>query len=130
MNARRGMTLIEVLATVAIIAVALPPIMYGISMATAVAGVARQRAEASTLAQNKIEELAQLVALGEDVPTSGDFGDDYALYRWQSTSQDWDEQNLTQLQVTVTWTTRGRTLDVTLTTLVYNGQSRTGGSTQ
>lgn len=127
---RRGMTLIEVLTTVAIMAVALPPIMYGISLATGVAGVARQRAEAANLAQQKLDELVQTINEGQTPTLSGGFGDDYPQYQWQAEENNWEENNLSQLTVTVSWTARNRTLDVKLTTLVYNGQSRTNGSSQ
>lgn len=128
MKLRRGMTLIEVLATVAILSVALPPIMYGISLATSVAGVARQRAEATNLAEAKLDELTQTINEGQTSALSGGFDQPYEQYNWQAEEANWEESYLTQLTVTVNWTTRGKNLSVSLTTLVYNGNARSGGS--
>lgn len=131
MNRKRlGMTLIEVLATVAILSVALPPIMYGISVATSVAGAARQRSEATMLAETKLDELVQAINEGQSPGMSGGFDDDHPLFQWSAEETSWDESYLTQLTVKVSWASRNRNMEVSLSTLVYDGQGRTGGTTQ
>lgn len=118
----RGMTLIEVLATVVLMAIVLPVAMQGVSLAVAASQNARQRTEAASLAESK---LAQLVATGDWQYglLSGDFGDDWPEYRWNGSAEPWQNSvTLRQLSVRVTWTARGQERQVVLTTLVYGGQ--------
>ena len=117
---RRGFTLVEVLATLALVAIVLPVAMRGISLAMAMAGVARQQTEAASLVETT---LAELLATGawQNGNLSGDFGPDRPQYRWTAEVQDWEGTTLRLMDVRVQWTTRGRERSVTLTTLVYTG---------
>lgn len=120
----RGVTLAEVLATVAIMAVVIPVAMQGISVATGLAGLTRQRAEATALAQSKLNEL---VVLGEwqTANLSGDFGDAWPDYRWKADVSNWEEADMEQLDVVVSWTSRRGPRQIVLSTLVYTGQGGT-----
>src|SRR5437870_4732239 len=113
MTGRRGFTLVEVMAAVTVIAIVLPTIMYGISLATNVAGVARHRTQATTLAQGKLNELL-VTGDWQNGTLSGDFGDRWPEYHWKAAVNTWDSptvsgltSSLQQLDVTVTWTMRG-----------------------
>lgn len=116
----RGLSLAEVLATVVIIAIVIPAAMQGISIATGMAGLTRQKAEATALAQAKLNEL---IATGDwqTNTTSGDFGPQWPAYHWQVNASDWEETNMRQLQMVVSWVHRGTPREVVLTTLAYNG---------
>lgn len=115
---RPAFTLVEILATLALVAIVLPSVMMGISLALAAADQARHQDEAASLAHTRLSEL---VATGETQQASlaGDFGDDWPGYRWIAEVADWEDTRLRQLAVTVFWTNRGRERSVTLTTLVY-----------
>lgn len=122
---RRGaaFTLVEVLAAMLLVAVVLPVAMEGVSLATNASDDAKQRLEAAALAEQK---LSDLVATGEwDSSTlSGDFGDDHPGYTWAAelnTSWSTKTTTLTQLTVTVSWTSRARPRTVVLSTLLYEG---------
>ncbi|MGD1278170.1 MAG: prepilin-type N-terminal cleavage/methylation domain-containing protein [Tepidisphaeraceae bacterium] len=124
---RRGFTLIEVLATLMLLAIVFPVMMQGITVAGSVADAARRRTEATGLAQSK---LAEIVANGQwqQGNLSGDFGSDWPAYRWEATVQPWTldntSQSLQQIDLRVVWTARGRENSVTVTTLAYvRGQS-------
>lgn len=120
-------TLAEVLAAITIIAIVLPVAMQGISIATGLAGVTRQRAEAVSLAQSKLNEL--VITGAYDIATmSGDFAPDHPDYRWEAVANDWEETNMRQLQVTVIWTSRGSQRHVVLSTLVYVPATQGGTS--
>jgi len=124
---RRGLTLVEVLATIVMMAIVLPASMQGISMCMSASISARQRSEASALAEAK---LAQLIAAGDwqSGNTSGDFGDAWPEYRWTVASADWTgdaNANMTELSIRVYWTSRQQEREVVLTTLIYNGPSDT-----
>ena len=118
-TASRGFTLVELLATLVLVAVILPVAMRGISMATTVAGLTAQRMTATTLAENRMADL--LVTQGwRDGSLAGDFADDgHPEFAWKGEVSDWNGIALQQLTVTVTWERRGHDRVVFLTTLVY-----------
>jgi general secretion pathway protein I len=122
---RRGFTLIEVLATMMLMAIVLPVIMRGISMATRAASSAKRRTEAAALAEAK---LGELISTGQwqNGSLSGDFGADWPGYRWQAqvqqfTQQDSDQQLLQELDVHVTWNAFNEDRDLVVSTLIYTG---------
>jgi prepilin-type N-terminal cleavage/methylation domain-containing protein len=119
---RRGFTLIEVLATLMLMAIVLPSVMKGITLAGAAADMARHRTEAAGLAQS---QMAQILAAQtwENGDQSGDFAPDWPDYHWQSTVVPWTGDStgagLQQIDLTVTWTSRSKQNSVTLTALAY-----------
>jgi len=121
MNTRKGFTLIEVLAALLLIAIVLPVVMQGLSLASAAAGSARRRTEAAGLAESKLNEL---VATGswQTGNVSGDFAPDWPEYRWEAAlstySSDSSGQSLEEIDLRVMWTQRGREESVALSTLV------------
>ena len=119
---RRGLTLIEVLATIVLIGIVLPSAMQGVSMCMSAASLARQRTEAAGLAEAKLNEL---LATGEWEfgATSGDFGAAFPGYQWTVGTSEFSDPTLQQLSVRVAWVSRGQERDVILTTLVYPSQS-------
>lgn len=125
---RAGFTLPEVLATLLLVAIVLPSVMQGISLATAAAGTARQRSEATALAESKLNELTA-TNQWQSGGLSGDFGQEWPAYTWQAEVQSWVEPSARQLHVHVTWYARGRNYDVTLSTLVYTAAPVTSGTT-
>jgi prepilin-type N-terminal cleavage/methylation domain-containing protein len=125
---RRGLTLVEVLATIVMTGIVLPAAMQGISMCTAATVAARHRSEAAALGEAKLTEL---IATGDWQygATGGDFGEDWPDYHWTSASGNWpSDTSLTQLELHVTWTSRQQDYDVVLTTLMYNSQSSSTGT--
>lgn len=117
---RRGVSLIEVLATVTIVAIVLPVAMRGISLATALASVTRGRSEATALAQAKLNEIV-LEGTSGLLQTEGDFGEQWPAYRWTAAVGDWSEADLSEVHVSVKWATRGHEYEVLLSTLLYTG---------
>jgi prepilin-type N-terminal cleavage/methylation domain-containing protein len=117
---RGGFTLVEVLASLLLAAIVLPPAIRGIVLCLDTAGEARLRTEAAALAQSKLTEL---VATGEvyDAQLEGDFGEELPQYRWAAQLTEWEDSRLVQLDVAVTWQRHGRDRDVTLSTLLYLG---------
>jgi len=116
---RHAVTLIETMAALLLVAIALPVAMRGVSVAAGAADSARRRSEAAALAQSK---MAQIV-VNEDWKrggTSGEFAAEWSGYRWESTVGDWTFTHVTQLDVTVSWDARGQANRVTLSTLVYD----------
>jgi len=133
---RRGFSLVEVLATLLLVGVVLPAIMQGLTLATRVATTAKRRSEAAALAER---QLSEIIALGQwqQSHQAGDFGPDWADYRWDATAQDWAEgaggagaAGVREVEVRVTWMQSGREDFVSVSTLAYEQQesSDTGAS--
>ena len=125
---RRGLTLVEVLATIVMMAIVLPAAMQGITICTATAAVARQRSEAAALAEAKISEL---IATGDWQfgALSGEFGEAWPEYRWDGSAAAWaSDPTMTELSVRVYWTSRREERDVVLTTLIQDTSSETGST--
>jgi general secretion pathway protein I len=115
---RRGFTFIELLATLVLIGLVMPVAMQTVALCTSLSGQSRQRIEAATLARTKLCELI-VGKLWRTGSQNGDFGDDWPGYRWTATQGTWSDPIVSQLDVTVVWTERGKERSVTLSTLVY-----------
>ena len=127
---RSAFTLVEVLATLALIGIVIPVALRGVTLSLNAASHAKHQAEAATLAESKLSEL---VALGDWSfgATSGDFGPEYPAYRWSCETANPDPNvNVTEVTVTVTWADRGRDRSTHIATFVYAGTpSGTSGTT-
>ena len=113
----RGFTLIEVLASLVLVALIIPVAMKGISIATILASESKSRLEALELAQIRLSEIL-LDMDWQNSTMSGTFEDEYARYRWQMNAEDWTETGIKQVEVKVLWESRGYEREVSLTTLV------------
>lgn len=122
----KGFTLLEVLASLMFAGIVLPVAVGGLSYVLATAENARRQAEACELVQTKMSELLAVgtPALG---PLAGNFGPEQPDYNWSSKWTQWEENILWQLDITVTWTSRGKQRMVQLSTLTYTGNT---GSTE
>jgi prepilin-type N-terminal cleavage/methylation domain-containing protein len=126
-GARAAFTLVEVLATLALIGIVIPVSMRGVTLALNAASHAKHQAAAATLAESKLSEM---VAQGDWSfgAGSGDFGQDWPGYQWACTTANPDPNvNVTEVTVTVTWTERGQSRDVSIATFVYAGTGTTTG---
>jgi general secretion pathway protein I len=123
---RAGFTLIEVLAALLLLSIALPPLMSALQTATKAASIAKQRDLASNLASGKLGEImsAQTWQTGS---SSGDFSPDYPNFKWQSNVDPWPQDNtgnttamdVQELSVTVTWNQFSRDQSIVLSSLVF-----------
>src|ERR1700733_2966996 len=79
-----GFTLIEVLATLLLMAIVLPAIMHGFTLSTSAATTARHRTEAAALAESKLNELVG-TNQWQNASQQGDFQPDWPDYTWSAT---------------------------------------------
>ena len=114
---RPGLSLVEVLATLVLVAVVLPAAMHGVSLALRAASYARHAQEASMLAEAKLNEALAARDAGA-LGGSGDFAPDWPEYRWQCQSGNYGS-GLQEVSLTVTWLERGVERSVTLATLIF-----------
>lgn len=117
-NKAAGFTLMEVLAAMVLLAIVLPAVMKGISIATVLASDTVGKIVAAELAENRLNEA---ILLDEWVSGSGsgDFGNDYPGYRWTLTASGGPQAGLKQVDMTVTWEKRADQYEFKLTTFVY-----------
>ena len=115
-------TLVEVLATMALIAIVLPTAMRGIALSTRMASHARHRIEAVSLAKSRLSEM---VASGQWTGSgkSGTFGSDRSEYEWSASVTDSTVASVYRLDVTVSWRVSANQTprSVTLSTFVWQG---------
>jgi prepilin-type N-terminal cleavage/methylation domain-containing protein len=117
-----GFTFIELLVTMALIAIIMPVAMETISLCTRVGGQSRREMEAASLAKTKLTDLV-VTADWENGNQQGDFGTDWPGYEWTLVVANWTDAAVRQLDVTVSWRSIGRQRGVTLSTLVYPEES-------
>lgn len=120
---RRAFTLIEVLATMLLMAIVLPAAMEGIALGDRMASNARRRSEAAMLAHEKIDELMATVQWNGG-QLSGDFSSmGWPDYRWQASTNAWQQDttglNLQELDVQVMWTADGSPHTIQVSSIVY-----------
>jgi type II secretion system protein I len=114
---RRGVSLVEVLAALALIAAVAPAMGRAWTLSMTVAGQSAQEVTAATLAENKLAEI--VAAPGAAADDSGQFEPPYQRYSWQCERAAWEgDGRMTQLDVTVSWQSRGRDVSTTVSTLL------------
>lgn len=121
-SSRCGMTLIEALISIAVVALVLPIAIAGVSRAVQSADQVRRMDVARRLAETR---LALLAADGswQSSATSGDFdprvdGDDATGFHWQLTVTPWRDPVVRTLSLSVTWSTAVNPRTVTMETMV------------
>ncbi|HET6251701.1 MAG TPA: type II secretion system protein [Tepidisphaeraceae bacterium] len=133
--ARRGFTLVEVLATLLLMAIALPAIQQGLMMTTRAAVVSQQRSLAAALAEAKLNELSATTlrtpGTSLQLPaTSGTFPAELngspSPFSWDAEVNTWAQNmgvpasnTLYELDVHVTWLEAGLQRSTTASTLIY-----------
>ena len=117
-NAQRryGFTLVEVLAALVLMGVALPITLRAMTLATRAAAHARHLTEAGQLADLKLGEL-RLLTDTTDYSGAGEFADQ-PEYKWESTSRFYDA-GCYEVTVRVLWQEQGTQRDYSLSTLIY-----------
>lgn len=116
--ARRGVSLVEVLATLVLVGIVLPAAMAGVTLSLRAASLARHQQEAGQLAEMRLNEILAL-ADSAALTGTGDFSPDFPDYQWQAQVFTAD-YGLSEVMITVTWLERGQERSVSLSTLVYD----------
>ena len=126
---RSGFTLVEALASLLLVAMVLPFVMRGISLAAKAGAQADREATAVLLAQTVMDEV-----ILTDTWTYGDadgefdeaFGREAERFTWVLTVNDWQSTEFRELTVTVRWVQGGDEQSVDLKTVVYAGAGVSG----
>jgi type II secretory pathway pseudopilin PulG len=124
-----GFTFVELLAAMMFLAILVPVIIEGLTVANRASVVAERSALAAELGENKLNELTLDGAWTSTPATSGNFGQDYTGYRYQLNQSTWAMDNMTKLTVDVFYNVQGNERKVSLSTLVTTAtNSQTSGS--
>jgi len=116
-RSRAGFTFAEVLAALIFMAIVIPVVLQGISIANR-AGVGAERKEiAVQLAANMLNQLS-ISNFWQTAQASGTFEQDYPGYAWSMQQQTWPDGDMQQLTLEVTYPLQGRIFTVELSTLV------------
>ncbi|MFA9476732.1 prepilin-type N-terminal cleavage/methylation domain-containing protein [Phycisphaerales bacterium AB-hyl4] len=112
----RGFTLVEVLAGLVLVAIVLPVAVRALQVGMGAGDMARQRLEAVSLAQSKVDEIVALRDWDRG-EVSGAFDEPFERYAYAVELADFDDEVRT-LTVVVTWERRGQAQALRLATLV------------
>ena len=113
-SSRCGMTLIEALISIAVVALVLPIAIAGVSRAVQSAEQVRRMDIARRLAETRLS-LLSADGSWQSSATSGDFdprvdGDDATGFHWQLTVTPWRDPVVRTLSLTVSWNNSQRTV--------------------
>lgn len=113
----RGMTFVELLASMLLLSIVLPVTVGAILFANRTSSMAVRKRDAAFLADQILQEAIGTQSW-EDGDQRGEFEDDFAGWTWQLTVSSWDAQAMQQVAVTVSYPVQGTTYSETLTRLV------------
>lgn len=116
-----GFTLLEIVVSLAILAVALPPLMQAFSHATRSEARASQRTTAFYLLRYQMESILMAGYPQETGEEDGEFGENLR-YRWHSKVQDTETEGLRLLTVSIIWDAAGQERSVSVNTYVADPQ--------
>jgi len=113
-------TLVEVLATLVLIAIVVPVAMQGVTLATRMASHSRKQIQASCLAKSKLSELV-VSDDWQNAARSGTFGKDWPDYEWTLESSNCKVESVYELEVRVSWAgpVSVENRSVMMSTLIY-----------
>ena len=107
----------EVLAAMVFMAILIPVIGEGVTIANRAAMVARGKALAVELGDSLLNEMIVTDEWRQQARTGG-FGDDYPGVRWEFNADGWELDTMQSLNLLVLYEVQGREYSVRLTTLV------------
>ena len=114
----KGFTFVEILAAMVFMAVVIPAVIEGLTLANRTGLVAQRKRVAAQLADGKLSELVVTQQTQGSAP-AGDFGADHPGYRWTIKSDQWAEDGAMRLVTIQVWyKVQEREYEVHLSTLV------------
>lgn len=114
---RTGFTFIEILAAMIFMAILLPAIVQGLTIANRV-GVAAERQRVATQLADQVLTISAATEEWRRGAVNGDFGDDYPEYSYEVFDEAWTEDTMTLLTARVYYTVQSREQYVQISTLV------------
>ncbi len=125
-----GFTFAELLATMLFVAIVVPVVVQGMTLANKAGVIADRKRIAGELADNLLTEW---IATDEwrEGQRSGDFGESWPEYRWVMADSEWEKDSeMRVLAVEVFFTAQGKEYSVMLTTLVEDSEDTSEEDTE
>ncbi|MBI5693577.1 MAG: type II secretion system protein [Verrucomicrobia bacterium] len=116
-RARRAFTLVEVLASLLMMAIIVPVAMEGMGIASR-AGILGQRKVAALRIAERVIQESIIEAQTQQSTSSGVLAEGDTSYPWTLRIENWPEDAMQQITVSVTFTVQGNPYEVSLTTLL------------
>jgi type II secretory pathway pseudopilin PulG len=113
----RAFTLVEVLASLLMMAIVIPVAMEGMSVASRAGVLGQRKAAAMRVAERVLNEMI-IEGDTQQATASGSAVDGDVTYPWSMRSETWPEDAMLHLTVSVTFTVQGNNYDVSTSTLV------------
>jgi len=114
MSRNDGFTLIEILIAMVMVVVGMVLLSQAFSAGLRAVSVADRSSQAQLLAEQKISEL-EVLSFSSLQTDSGDFGDDYPDYTWQTEVSSTDLDNMKKVILTVSWTHENTARSIVIT---------------
>jgi type II secretory pathway pseudopilin PulG len=114
----KGFTFVEILAAMVFMALVIPTVIEGLTLANRTGLVAQRKRVATQLADSMLSELVVTRQTQGSNP-AGDFGADHPGYRWTLKSEQWAEDGSMRLVTIQVWyKVQERDYEVHLSTLI------------
>jgi len=129
----KGFTFVEVFAAMVFLAILVPAIVEGLTIANKASVVAERGSIAGELAENKMNEMLADGTWQSNPASGGDFGTDWPGYRWEMSQESWDQDKVnvvTELDLSVFFQVQGEEHNFELTTLVSGTTQNQTSSSQ
>ena len=121
-----GFTLVEVLAALLLMAIIIPVAMEGMSVASRVGVLGQRKAVAMRVAERVLNELI-VEGQTQQGSASGNTVDGDTSYPWTMRLENWSEDAMMQMTVTVTFTVQANNYEVSTTTLLPSAATTADG---
>ena len=114
---RAAFTFVEILASLVFLGILMPVVVSALTFSNRTAVIAERRSIAVRLGENQLNEL-MLGDAWSSAASRGEFGPDWAGYRWELARADWEAGEMTELNLDVVFPVQGSEHTVRLSTLV------------
>ena len=101
-------------------AILIPVVMQGLSLANRASVFAERKRMAAFLANGKLNEIVSTESWSFS-SNRGDFSPEYSMYQWELLQPGWEQDNMQELTCVVTFQVQGRDCQIQLSTLVEDG---------
>ena len=112
----RGFTFVEVLAAMLFMAILVPVIVQGLTIANRAGVIAERKRIASQLADSLLSEI-MVTEEWRNGDEEGDFGEEWPGYRWILQTQAWDVDTMRMITLQVMYRVQEKDYSVILSTL-------------
>ena len=119
-STEKAFTFAEVLAAMVFMAILIPVVMQGLSLANRASVFAERKRMAAFLANGKLNEIVSTESWSFS-SNRGDFSPEYSMYQWELLQPGWEQDNMQELTCVVTFQVQGRDYQIQLSTLVEDG---------